>query len=69
MQIAVNDKKIALHFEDPDEATQEIMKLSCNAASFIATEDKIVRLDRIDNILVSVIIEGEYSVVKEGEKT
>lgn len=53
MRYAFNDRKLALHFNGIDEAIEKLRKLK---------ENKLGRIDirKIENVVVSVIIEGDY---------
>lgn len=67
MKIGVNDKKIALFFENVQEAIEELAKLSKSTEHYLKVDNKVLKLSNIGDFIANVIIECEYEIVKEVE--
>lgn len=67
MKIGVNDKKIALFFENIQEAIEELAKLSKSTDHYFKVGNKVLKLSNINDFIANVIIECEYEIVKEVE--
>lgn len=63
MQIAVNDKKIAFHFNDPKEAIKELIKLSSGVDYYINDNGRVLKITNVESYVISVIIESDAKEV------
>ena len=63
MQVAVNDKKIALHFNDPREAITELIKLNSGVDYFINDNGRVLKITDVKSYVISVIIESDAKEV------
>ncbi len=65
MIMGFNDKKIVFNFTDTKEAIAELAKLNKNVPYFISINDEIYKITKIDDIIISVIVDGNVERIKK----